>query len=74
METRLATPTNEARGRPAEKLVDDFKEIIQRAEQKAVERAKAADQLVRNHPYQTMGLAVGIGVIISLLAGRKWRS
>jgi ElaB/YqjD/DUF883 family membrane-anchored ribosome-binding protein len=54
-----------------ERLVDDLKAVIQRAEEKAVERAKAADRVIRDHPYQTIGVALGLGLLIGILARRK---
>jgi ElaB/YqjD/DUF883 family membrane-anchored ribosome-binding protein len=54
-----------------EKLVDDLKAVIQRAQEKAVERAKAADKVIRERPYQTIGLAFGLGLLIGILARRK---
>jgi ElaB/YqjD/DUF883 family membrane-anchored ribosome-binding protein len=74
MESRLATPTNESRSLSAEHLVEDFRSIIQRAEQRAAERARAADKVVRAHPYQAIGVAAGLGLLIGVLAGRKWTS
>ncbi|SPE50863.1 conserved hypothetical protein [Verrucomicrobia bacterium] len=70
MESRLETATNETRRRAGE-ILEDLKAMIQRAEQKAVEQAKAADQLVRQHPYQTIGVAFGLGVLLGVLAGRR---
>src|SRR6266478_8578890 len=49
MESRLENRTTESRF-STEKLVDDLKAVIDRAEKKAVERAKAADKVVREHP------------------------
>jgi ElaB/YqjD/DUF883 family membrane-anchored ribosome-binding protein len=73
MESRLESPptTNESHLATADKLVSELKTLIHRAEQKAVERAKAADRVVRDHPYQTIGLAFGLGVLIGILARRK---
>ena len=62
-----ATVRTEAAGR----LVDDLKAVIQRAQEKAVERAKAADKVIRERPYQTIGLAFGLGLLIGILARRK---
>jgi len=42
-----------------------------RLEEKAVARAKAADRVVREHPYQSIGVAFGLGVLIGVLVGRK---
>ena len=52
-------------------FVDDFKAMAQRAQEKAVERAKAADRVIRDHPYQTLGLAFGLGLLIGVLAVRR---
>jgi ElaB/YqjD/DUF883 family membrane-anchored ribosome-binding protein len=54
-----------------ERLVDDLKAVIQRAQEKAVERVKAADKVIRDRPYQTIGVAFGIGLLIGFLARRK---
>jgi ElaB/YqjD/DUF883 family membrane-anchored ribosome-binding protein len=70
METRVSSLRNESRTRPTERLVDDFKVIVQRAEEKAAERARAADKVVRDHPYQTIGIALGVGVLVGFLARR----
>jgi ElaB/YqjD/DUF883 family membrane-anchored ribosome-binding protein len=72
MEARLSDPVNETRAVPTERLVDDFKLVIQSAEEKVRERARAADKVVRDHPYQTVGIAVGLGVVIGALAQRWW--
>lgn len=73
MESRITSPpaTDEAQAKSAEKLVKELKALIQRAEEKAVERAKAADRVVRDHPYQTIGLAFGLGLLVGVLARRK---
>ncbi len=71
METRLSSPVNESRTRPTERLMDDFKDVFQSVEQKALERAKAADKVVRDHPYQTIGIALGLGVLIGVLVQRR---
>ena len=72
MEARLSRPVDESRTLRSERLVDNFKVIVQRAEQRARERAQAADKVVRDHPYQTIGIAVGLGVLIGALAQRWW--
>jgi len=63
--------TTETHGSTTENLLGELKALIQRAEQTAVERAKAADRIVRDHPYQTIGLAFGLGLLIGVLARRK---
>ena len=59
----------EARKRLAAAL-DSGKELIGRARHKAVEHAKAADQVVRDNPYQTVVIAFGVGAVIGYLAAR----
>jgi ElaB/YqjD/DUF883 family membrane-anchored ribosome-binding protein len=72
MESRIQdTTSDELQGRVGEKLLDDLKAVVQRAEEKAVERAKAADRVVREHPYQTIGLAFGLGLLIGILVRHK---
>jgi ElaB/YqjD/DUF883 family membrane-anchored ribosome-binding protein len=71
METRLSSPVNESRSRPTERLVDDLKEIVQRAEEGALVRARSVDKVVRDHPYQTVGIAFGVGLLIG--AFTAWR-
>jgi ElaB/YqjD/DUF883 family membrane-anchored ribosome-binding protein len=74
MESRLETGTNlgtEQRRWSADKLLQDFNGIVHRAQEVAAERAKAADRTVREHPYQTMGFAFGLGLLIGVLATRR---
>jgi ElaB/YqjD/DUF883 family membrane-anchored ribosome-binding protein len=53
------------------RLVDDLKAVFQRAGEKAAERGKAADKVIRDHPYPTIGLAFGLGLLIGILARRR---
>ncbi len=71
MESRTGETMNETRTATTERLVDELKAMIERAEEKAVERAKAADRVIRDHPYETIGLAFGLGLLIGILARRR---
>jgi ElaB/YqjD/DUF883 family membrane-anchored ribosome-binding protein len=71
MESRLENATAGPKSLSTERLVEELKAMIQRAEEKAVDRAKAADKVVREHPYQTIGLAFGLGLLIGVLARRR---
>ncbi len=71
METRYQEATAETSGLSKDKVMHELKAMFQRAEERAVERAKAADKVIRDHPYQTIGLAFGIGLLIGVLAGRR---
>ena len=61
---------SEARKRLAAAL-DSAKEIAGRVRDKAVEGAKAADEAVRKHPYQAIGVAFGIGAFLGYLVMRR---
>ena len=59
----------EARKRLAAAL-ENGKEIYSRVRDTAAEKAKAADEAVREHPYQAIAIALGVGAIIGYVAGR----
>ena len=60
----------EARKRLAAAL-ERGKQIYGRVHEKAVESAKAADEAVHEHPYQAIGIAFGVGALLSYLALRR---
>jgi ElaB/YqjD/DUF883 family membrane-anchored ribosome-binding protein len=62
----------EARRRLAAAL-DSGKQAFGRVREKAVGSAKAADQLVRDNPYQTLVIALGVGAVMGYLLGRRRR-
>ncbi len=39
-------------------------------QEKAVEGARATDKVIREHPYQSIGVAFGVGLLIGVLALR----
>ena len=47
------------------------KATCQRVEAKAVAGAKVADKTIREHPYESIGVAFGIGLLIGVLVGRR---
>jgi ElaB/YqjD/DUF883 family membrane-anchored ribosome-binding protein len=51
--------------------VESAKATGRRREEKAVAGAKAADKTIREHPYESMGVAFGIGLLIGVLVGRR---
>jgi len=72
MESRIETSTiPENHGLSTDKMIEQLKQMIQRAEEKTVERAKAADRVIREHPYQTVGLTFGLGLLIGFLIRRR---
>ena len=60
----------EARTRLAAAL-ERGKELYGRVREKAVDSAKAADEAVHEHPYQAIGIALGVGAILGYLAARR---
>ncbi|MEK7674362.1 MAG: DUF883 family protein [Verrucomicrobiota bacterium] len=42
-----------------------------RLEDSTVLAAKATDRVIREYPYQSIGLALGLGLLIGVLAGRR---
>ena len=53
-----------------EAATEKAKEVCKRLEQKTVEAAKVTDKTVREHPYQAIGIAFGVGLLIGVLATR----
>jgi ElaB/YqjD/DUF883 family membrane-anchored ribosome-binding protein len=51
--------------------LDRGKEIYGRVREQAVEGARAADDAVREHPYQAIAFGVGVGALIGFLV--TWR-
>ncbi|MBC8095869.1 MAG: DUF883 domain-containing protein [Akkermansiaceae bacterium] len=47
------------------------RETQHRLQERAVAGAKAADKMIRDNPYQSIGIAFGVGLLIGVLAGRK---
>lgn len=60
----------EVRERLSETL-ETAKRTCRQLEERAIESAKATDRVVREHPYQSIGLALGVGLLIGVLVGRK---
>ena len=61
---------SEVRKRLAAAL-DSGKEIYGRVRDKAVEGAKGADQAVHEHPYEAIGIALGVGALLGYLLARR---
>lgn len=60
----------EARKRLADAL-EKARQTWGMVQEKATAGAKAADQVVREHPYHTMGVALGVGAVIGYLLARR---
>ena len=53
------------------KTIESARDTCRRVEEKAVQGAKVTDKVIRDHPYQSIGLAFGLGVLIGVLVTRK---
>lgn len=51
--------------------LDSARASCQELEEKAVEQARATDQMVRDHPYESIGIAFGVGLLVGVLLGRR---
>ena len=47
------------------------REMGRRLQEQTVAGAKATDRAIREHPYQSIGIAFGVGLLIGVLVNRK---
>ena len=40
-------------------------------EEKAAQGARATDEVIRSHPYESLGVAFGVGLLVGSLVTRK---
>ena len=53
--------------------IEKAKEVCQRLQDQTAAAAKATDRAVREHPYQSIGVAFGVGLLIGVLIARSRR-
>ena len=53
--------------------IEKAKDVCDRLQEQTVAAAKASDKAVREHPYQSVGIAFGVGLLVGLLVGRSRR-
>ncbi len=53
-----------------EAATEKAKEVCKRLQEETLAAAKATDKVVREHPYQAVGIAFGMGLLIGVLATR----
>ena len=51
--------------------IESAKATCQRLEEKTVAAAKATDRTIRAHPYESIGIAFGLGLLVGVLVARK---
>jgi ElaB/YqjD/DUF883 family membrane-anchored ribosome-binding protein len=60
----------EVRARLA-KTVESAKATYDDLQDKTVRAAKATDSVIREHPYESIGIAFGVGLLVGLIVGRR---
>lgn len=51
--------------------LDSAKETCRKLQDKTVAGAKVADKTIREHPYESIGAAFGLGLLIGVLVARR---
>ncbi|MDX6766137.1 MAG: DUF883 domain-containing protein [Candidatus Methylacidiphilales bacterium] len=52
----------------AKERLKDWEGVVK---EKAIEGAKETDRVIREHPYESIGVAFGVGILIGILLNRK---
>ena len=60
----------EARARLTSAL-ETAKESIEQVEEKVIAGAKVTDRTIRQHPYESIGIALGVGLLLGVVVSRK---
>lgn len=66
----LSERTKETRARLRETL-DKARASARELESKATAGVQATDKLIREHPYPSLGIAFGVGLLIGVLVNRR---
>ncbi len=66
----LSEKAKAARSRLSTAL-ESAKVTCKRLEEKTAAAAKATDRVIRQHPYQSIGIAFGVGLLIGFLIRRR---
>jgi ElaB/YqjD/DUF883 family membrane-anchored ribosome-binding protein len=66
----LGEKAREARARLSASL-EGARANFHKIEDRAIASAKATDKIIRDHPYQSVGAAFGIGLLIGVLVTRR---
>lgn len=53
-----------------ENAIQKAQEVCERLQDQTTTAAKATDKSIREHPYQAVGIAFGVGLLVGLLVAR----
>jgi ElaB/YqjD/DUF883 family membrane-anchored ribosome-binding protein len=70
----LSVKAKDARAKLSVKLDSakaQLKDLESVVKDKAIEGARETDRVIRDHPYESLGVAFGIGLLIGILINRK---
>ena len=67
---RLETEKGQIRAN-LENLIEKAKDACDRLQNQTAAAAKATDKTIRDHPYEALGVAFGLGVLIGVLVSRR---
>jgi len=51
--------------------LDSARATCESLQDQTAETLKAADETIRDHPYESIGIAFGVGVVLGILVGRR---
>ena len=51
--------------------IEGAKDTCERLEERAAAAARATDKVIKKHPYEAIGVALGLGLLISVLVMRS---
>lgn len=66
----LGEKAREARAKLATTL-ESAKATCRKLEERTVATARAADRVIRDYPYQSIGVSFGLGLLIGVLVNRR---
>jgi ElaB/YqjD/DUF883 family membrane-anchored ribosome-binding protein len=67
---RLETEKGQIRAN-LENVIEKAKDACERLQNQTAAAAKATDKTIRDHPYEALGVAFGLGVLIGVLVSRR---
>jgi len=67
---RLETEKGQIRAN-LESVIEKAKDACERLQNQTAAAAKATDKTIRDHPYEALGVAFGLGVLIGVLVSRR---